>query len=145
MNSVSINSPIGYKLEVDLEYPNELHELHNDYPLATEKLKITQNMLSHYCGNTGNKYDIKISGVNILVPNLSNKSKYVLYYRNLQLYSSLPQYIYYWPRFLSFHGSSCFTYAQCQSNLLLEEIRAKNSSSKFWRKEFDNLHSSLQQ
>ena len=33
---VSINEkrPIGYLLEVDLEYPDKLHELHNDYPLA---------------------------------------------------------------------------------------------------------------
>ena len=37
VNSVSEKSPIGYFLEVDLEYPDELHELHNDYLLAPEK------------------------------------------------------------------------------------------------------------
>ena len=31
-NSISEKSPIGYFLEVDLEYPDELHELHNDCP-----------------------------------------------------------------------------------------------------------------
>ena len=36
-------------LEVDLEYPKELHELHNDYPLAVEKIKVTKEMLSPYC------------------------------------------------------------------------------------------------
>ena len=40
---------IGYLLEVDLEYPNELHELHNDYPLAPKKLAVSGNMLSNYC------------------------------------------------------------------------------------------------
>ena len=30
------DNPIGYILEVDLEYPRDLHELHNDYPLAPE-------------------------------------------------------------------------------------------------------------
>ena len=38
--SINEKSPIGYFLEVDLEYPDELHELHNDYPLAPEKLVI---------------------------------------------------------------------------------------------------------
>ena len=35
--SVSEKSLIGYFLEVDLEYPDELHELHDDYPLAPDK------------------------------------------------------------------------------------------------------------
>ena len=43
------NSPIGYILEVDLEYPDELHVLQNDYQLAPEKLAISYNMLSDYC------------------------------------------------------------------------------------------------
>ena len=39
----------GMILEVDLEYSKELHELHNDYPLAAEKIKVTKEMLSPYC------------------------------------------------------------------------------------------------
>ena len=34
VNSIVKNSPIGYILEVDVEYPDELNELHNDYPFA---------------------------------------------------------------------------------------------------------------
>ena len=56
LNSVSENSSIGYILEVDLESPSELHELHNDYPLAPEKLETSQNMLSKYCFNIANEY-----------------------------------------------------------------------------------------
>ena len=38
--SINDKSPIGYFLEVDLEYPEKLHELHNDFPLATEKITV---------------------------------------------------------------------------------------------------------
>ena len=47
--SINHKSPIGYFLEVDLEYPEELHELHNDFPLAPEKLTVSNDMLSKYC------------------------------------------------------------------------------------------------
>ena len=46
-------------------------------------------MLSNYSSNTANDYGIKIGSANILVPNLGNKSKYVLHYKNSQLYLSL--------------------------------------------------------
>ena len=88
-NFIKENSPTGYILEVDLECPDEFHELHHDYPLAPEKLKISQNMLSKYCDNIAIKYGIKIGGVNKLVLTLGNKTKCVLHYRNLQLYLSL--------------------------------------------------------
>ena len=38
VNSINEKSEIGYFIEVDLEYPDELHELHNDYPLAQKNL-----------------------------------------------------------------------------------------------------------
>ena len=72
LTSISENSSIGYVLEVDLEYPSELHELHDNYPLAPEKLEINPNMLSKYCFNIANEYGVKIGGVNKLIPNLGN-------------------------------------------------------------------------
>ena len=45
--SISEQSPIGYFLEVDLKYSDELHELRNDYPLAPEKPAVSSNMLSN--------------------------------------------------------------------------------------------------
>ena len=89
VNSIEENSSIDYILEVDLEYPSELHKLHNDYSLAPKKLKISQNMLSNYCFSIANEYGIKIGGVIKLVPNLGNKSKYVVHYKNIHLHLSL--------------------------------------------------------
>ena len=51
-------------LVVDLEYPENLHDLHNDYPFCPERVK---------CKN----------GVEKLIPNLRDKTKYVIHYKNL--------------------------------------------------------------
>ena len=74
VNSISKKSPIGYFLEVDLEYPYELHELHNDYPLAPEKLAVSSDMLSKYCKEIADRYKIKVDDVKKLIPNLRNKN-----------------------------------------------------------------------
>ena len=56
-------------LEVDLEYPEDLHDLHNDYSLAPER--------------------VKILNIEKLIPNLNDKTNYVVHYENLKLYESL--------------------------------------------------------
>ena len=35
-----VDDKVGFICEVDLEYPKELHQMHNDYPLAPENLKL---------------------------------------------------------------------------------------------------------
>ena len=54
--SINEKSDTGYFLEVDLE-------LHKDYPLAPEKIAVTNDMLSKYCKKTVDKYDIKLGDV----------------------------------------------------------------------------------
>ena len=87
--SINEKSDTGYFLEVNLEYPDQLHELQNDYPLAPEKLAVSIDMLSAYCKKIADKYDIKVGDVKKLIPSLGNKTKYVVHYINFHLYLSL--------------------------------------------------------
>ena len=89
VDSISEKSPIGYILEVDLKYPEKLHVLHNNYPLAPEKLAIPYDMLSGYCKKIADEYGIRVGDVMKLIPNLSSKTNYVVHERKLQLYLSL--------------------------------------------------------
>ena len=56
-------------LEVGLEYPKSLHDLHSDYPLAPDHLEINK--------------------IEKLIPNLGHKEKYIVHYENLKQYLSL--------------------------------------------------------
>ena len=87
--SVNEKSLIGYFLEVELKYPDELNELHNDYPLASQNLAVSSNMISKYCKKIADKYEIRVGDVKKLIPNSGDKTNYVVHYRNLQLYLSL--------------------------------------------------------
>ena len=79
VNSISEKSPIGYILEVDLEYPDELHVLHNDYPLAPGKHAVPYNMLSDYCKTIAEEYRIKDGDVIKLIPNLGSNTNYLVH------------------------------------------------------------------
>jgi hypothetical protein len=83
--NVAEDSKVRYMLEVDLHYPEHLHDLHNDYPLAPESVLVTESMLSDYCKSLGGVH----TEYHKLIQNLHDKSKYTLHYRNLQLYVQL--------------------------------------------------------
>ena len=89
LEKYELDSKEGLILEVDLEYPKELHDLHNDYPIAPEKVKVSKNMLSTYCKKIDEKYNISIGLVSKLISTLRDKKEYVLHYHNLQLYLDL--------------------------------------------------------
>jgi hypothetical protein len=72
---------------VDLEYPKHLHKLHNDYPLAPEKLAVKKEWLSEY--QTELLDNNSMINIQKLVPNLMDKKKNVVRYRHLHLYQSL--------------------------------------------------------
>ena len=81
------NSSTGYILEVDLSYPDHLHDSHQDFPLAPEKQVIDKDLLSDF--------QLQISPAAAthktikLVQTLYNKTHYCLHYLTLQLYKDL--------------------------------------------------------
>ena len=79
----------GLILEVDIEYPQKLHDLHKDYPVCPEKVRVSDDMLSGYCKKIAEKYKFSNGLVSKLILTLRDKKEYVLHYRNLQLYLDL--------------------------------------------------------
>ena len=73
---------------MDLEYPAELHDAHSAYPLAPERMTIPKEWMSEYQHNLLGA-GVAPTEVEKLVPNLRDKERYVVHYRNLQLYLSL--------------------------------------------------------
>ena len=63
VESLTRRTDKGYLLEVDVSYPRELHDSHNDLPFMCERMKINH--------------------VEKLVPNLQNKKNYLIHVRTL--------------------------------------------------------------
>ena len=89
-HDIDDNSPYGYIMEVDLDYPAELHNDHNDYPLAPKHLAIRREMLSpcqlDMLKTLGIKPPTGSASCVKLIPNLYSKKNYVVHYRNLKFY-----------------------------------------------------------
>ena len=64
IKSYNEESDEGYFLEADAQYPEELHELHNDLPFLPEKMKIEK--------------------VEKLVTNFHDKTEYVIHIKTLK-------------------------------------------------------------
>ena len=126
----------GLLIEVDLEYPKELHDNHNDYPVAAERVCVKKDMLSDYCKNIATKYNISTGLVHKLIPTLSNKEKYVLHYRNLQLYLDLGLKINKVHRVLEFNQSPWLK--EYISFNTIKRTQAKNSFEKDFFKLMNN-------
>ena len=79
------DSEDGYIYEVDLHYPAKLHNQHDDYPLAPESRVIDREM---YSPTQQSVFPESIPQKK-LTPNLRDKTRYVVHYRNLKLYFQL--------------------------------------------------------
>ena len=80
---------IGYRLVVDLEYPAEIHDWHNDFPLAPEKRTITESELSEYQKSTLQDREINLMESEKLINTLYDKDHYSVEINELKLYLQL--------------------------------------------------------
>lgn len=106
LQKVSKDGEKGYMLEVDLKYPQELHESHNSYPLAPSHKQTQEDELSPFSrGMFSDLFGQQRTRPKTtkLIPTLENKANYIVHYRNLQLYLELGMEITKVHRILEFH------------------------------------------
>ena len=75
-------------LQVDLDYPQSLHDQHNCYPLAVEKRCVLPEELSAYNKDFLINHQETQPSIEKLIPDLNNKKKYACSLKNLQFYLS---------------------------------------------------------
>lgn len=119
-------------LEVDLMYPDKLHDSHNDYPLAPESLRVCS------CGtpHTGQECWGVLSGPPKLIPTLYDKRAYIIHYDNLKLYLKMGMKLTRIRRGIKFNESSFMkTYIDLNTNL---RAKGKNDFEKDFFKLMNN-------
>jgi hypothetical protein len=122
---------IGYLFDVDLHYPEELHDLHNGYALAPENFSVKNSMLNIFQCENRKKTKIKK-----LVTSFYDKKNYGINYRLLKLYLKLGLKIVKVNRVLQFEQSNFMeSYIMKNTN---ERKKAKNDFEKDFYKLMNN-------
>ena len=121
------DSDIGYVLEVNLSYPDELHGLHSDFPLAPTKQKVDACWLGDYHEELVNDMQMNAPpSSNKLIQTLFPKKNYILYYQTLKLYVQLGLKVEKLHRSLAFNQSKWLA-----PNVKLNTQKRKQAKNKF--------------
>ena len=84
LDTVRADSDKGHILEVDLTYPKELHDFHNEYPYCCEHTTLTDEVLSPYAKHIAEKHELTIGKSSKLISSLTDKTRYVIHEMNLK-------------------------------------------------------------
>ena len=84
IDTVRADSDKGHILEVDLTYPKELHDSHNEYPYCCEHTTLTDEVLSPYAKHIAEKHELTIGKSSKLISSLTDKKRYVIHEINLK-------------------------------------------------------------
>ena len=84
LSDVRDDSEVGHILEVDLTYPKELHDAHNEYPYCCEHTTLNDDVLSPYAKHIAKKHELVGGKNSILVSSLTDKKRYVIHEMNLK-------------------------------------------------------------
>ncbi|XP_077977139.1 uncharacterized protein LOC144432741 [Glandiceps talaboti] len=133
LDNYTNESDRGLILEVDLEYPSELHDLHNDYPLAPERLCITEDMLSPHNKKIRDLFNIKCGNIEKLTTTLKPKRNYVLHFQNLKQYLSLGL------KVTKIHRAIEFNQSKWMSQYILFNTEKRKKARNAFEKDFFKL------
>ena len=84
LDNVKADSDKGHILEVDLSYPKELHDAHNEYPYCCEHTTLIDEVLSPYAREIAEKHGLTSGKSSKLVASLNDKTRYVIHEMNLK-------------------------------------------------------------
>ena len=80
-----VDGPVGYFIDCDITYPDELHFAHNEFPLCPEKRVVTEAELSPFQLGLMKKMKFKPDlKSEKLLPTLYDKNRYVTHFANLK-------------------------------------------------------------
>ena len=132
------NKPIkGYLFEVDLEYPKELHDLHNGYALCSENKAIKNEWLNKFQilekNKKGEDIEKNESKTEKLITNFFDKEKYVLNYRYLKLVLSLGL------KLKQVHRVIEFTQKPFMKSYIMKNTNERSKSKNDFEKDFYKL------
>ena len=122
---------------MDLEYPKELHDKHDIFPLAPEHLDIKKEMLSSYKNELVVELGVKVGGEKLCLT-LDDKKKYICHYRNMKLYLEKGMKITKVHRILKFKQSKWLA-----EYIELNTILRKNASNDFEKDFFKLMNNSF--